>query len=180
MPTPIARRTDRSTSWEAANSISKTATEALRADIYKTLRRMYVSHQDGLTSEELLIDIGGYTRVSPSGVRTRLAELYDAGWVTELRNAESVVVKRPGLSGRQMTVWRAVLDGEDHKAPAPKAEREVLTQAADDGEHRMRLAAARRFAEWNIGDASWADGIVSAYLNPVEANARLDGEGAPA
>ncbi len=38
------------------------------------------------------------------------------------------------------------------------------------------LAAARRYARWYIGDASWANHIIDAYNNPVETNAMLDEE----
>jgi hypothetical protein len=36
------------------------------------------------------------------------------------------------------------------------------------------LAAARRFAVWNLGDPSWANEILSAYFYPGIANLELD------
>lgn len=41
------------------------------------------------------------------------------------------------------------------------------------------LAAARRLAGWEIGDPSWADTIIYAYLSPVETHERLDADGVP-
>ena len=38
------------------------------------------------------------------------------------------------------------------------------------------LAAARRYARWHLGDPAWASEILEAYMNPAEANARLDKE----
>lgn len=35
-------------------------------------------------------------------------------------------------------------------------------------EHAYRMAAARRRAEWELGDSSWAGVIVGAYLWPNE------------
>lgn len=35
------------------------------------------------------------------------------------------------------------------------------------------LSAARALARYEIGDADWADMIISAYLNPAEARATL-------
>lgn len=40
-------------------------------------------------------------------------------------------------------------------------------------DHAARLAAAQRIAEWELGDPSWADVIVAAYLNPDQAAAEL-------
>jgi len=42
------------------------------------------------------------------------------------------------------------------------------------------LYAARRYAGWEIGDPSWAVIIIDAYLNPEEANARMDAKNIPA
>lgn len=39
------------------------------------------------------------------------------------------------------------------------------------------LAAARAYAEWNIGDPSWADLILMAYLHPDMALAELQAAG---
>ena len=36
------------------------------------------------------------------------------------------------------------------------------------------LAAARRYARWNLGDSHWADEILRAYKEPAAVNAELD------
>lgn len=41
------------------------------------------------------------------------------------------------------------------------------------------LRAARRLAGWELGDKSWADLIIRAYLNPDETNATLDEDDVP-
>lgn len=41
------------------------------------------------------------------------------------------------------------------------------------------LQAARRLAGWELGDASWANLIIRAYLNPDEANSTLDEDNVP-
>lgn len=38
------------------------------------------------------------------------------------------------------------------------------------------LAAARRMAQWELGDPSWANLIIGAYLNPAATNTMLDEE----
>lgn len=38
------------------------------------------------------------------------------------------------------------------------------------------IQAARRYARWYIGDGSWADLILEAYMNPDQTFARLDAE----
>lgn len=43
-------------------------------------------------------------------------------------------------------------------------------------DHEERLAQARAVAEWELGDGSWADVIVTAYLNPEAAAAELTRE----
>lgn len=45
-------------------------------------------------------------------------------------------------------------------------------------EHVERLGAARRLAQWHLGDADHADPIVAAYCNPEQAHEYLDREGA--
>lgn len=42
--------------------------------------------------------------------------------------------------------------------------------------HEAGMRAARRVAQYNIGDATWADLIVSAYLNPESALEQLRAE----
>lgn len=41
------------------------------------------------------------------------------------------------------------------------------------------LAAAKRLAGWELGYSSWAEIIIDAYLNPDEANARMDAKDIP-
>lgn len=41
------------------------------------------------------------------------------------------------------------------------------------------LKAARRLSGWELGDASWANRIISAYLHPEETNAVLDEDDVP-
>lgn len=40
-------------------------------------------------------------------------------------------------------------------------------------DHAARLEQARRRARWEIGDPSWADTILYAYLNPASDHAAL-------
>jgi hypothetical protein len=44
--------------------------------------------------------------------------------------------------------------------------------------HEERMAAARRCAQYELGDAGWAGIIIGAYLNPKDTNDYLDAEGA--
>jgi hypothetical protein len=41
------------------------------------------------------------------------------------------------------------------------------------------IAAARRYAGWELGDSYWANRIIRAYLDPDAANARMDAESIP-
>ena len=41
------------------------------------------------------------------------------------------------------------------------------------------LAVARRKAGWELGDPSWADVILAAYLNPADADEEMDMEDVP-
>lgn len=43
-------------------------------------------------------------------------------------------------------------------------------------QHEQRLAAARRRAGWEIGDPSWANTIIAAYLDPDGDSERLTEE----
>lgn len=54
---------------------------------------------------------------------------------------------------------------DDHKAEAVR--------------HEAGLSAARRFAGWHIGDRSWADLIIEAYLNPERVERELDDDDVP-
>lgn len=38
------------------------------------------------------------------------------------------------------------------------------------------MRAARAYATWRLGDSSWADNIVHAYMNPAETVERLERE----
>jgi hypothetical protein len=43
-------------------------------------------------------------------------------------------------------------------------------------DHNERLEQARRRAQWDIGDPSWADVIVAAYCDPADDVERLEME----
>lgn len=46
----------------------------------------------------------------------------------------------------------------------------------NDAQDHAGLGAARRVAQWHLGDPNWADRIIAAYLNPKVAIARLRAE----
>lgn len=172
----LARRDGRSTSFEAAAR----QTTGKRAILYAEIMHALTTNRP-MTDPELIarLQVTGLT-CTPSGVRSRRNELVLAGWVTEDRDEHGAVVKKPGGSGSPCTVWRAVRPDEDHQPPKPtrRAQGAVLGDT-DTPEHEAGLAAARRYADWHIGDASWAAGIIEAYLNPATAEAKLDEDGAP-
>lgn len=101
---PVARSTDRGTSWAAARSIDPAKLRPVYRNILDLLR-MFAP--EGLTDNELwdkysrrvAADLA--PRVSPSGLRSRRAELVDAHLVVD----SGLTVKLP--SGRQSTVWQA-------------------------------------------------------------------------
>ena len=97
---PVARRDDPQTSWDAARSIdSLTARqEAVLAEL-----RTWGPQTD----EQLVARIRDQ---SPSGVRTRRSELVERGLVQDSGHRER------SSSGRQMIVWKAT------DAPAVPAE----------------------------------------------------------
>lgn len=168
------RARDRETSWEAASAQTNTKTAALQKIIYFEL----LSHGPK-TDEELLISIAGRVKVTPSGIRTRRHELEVAGWVREERQPDPsdpsptpryLTVKRPLLSGKPGTVWRAVTDDEPAPAPQPPAAPKPKAAKLD---HARGLAIARRLSGWEIGDPAWADLLITAYLDPAAAEARL-------
>ena len=146
-PIGLVRRRDRGTSWEAAMRQTNGKRAELQRRIYAVLG---IHAPDGLTHEQLLDVLANYRPApTPSGVRTRTAELVNAGWVV----ADG---KRRGRSGSPMTVWRIATD-ED---PLPEP---------DDGWKKpveRRLEAARERAEWEAGDRRIADIVLRAYLNP--------------
>lgn len=96
-PTPVARRTDPSTSWEAARSVSgirESQREVLRvfADVGPT------------TDEAAFAFYAGYFHgrgQSISGFRTRRSELVKAGLLRDTGE------RRKGSTGRSMIVWAA-------------------------------------------------------------------------
>lgn len=46
-------------------------------------------------------------------------------------------------------------------------------------DHEERMAAARRYAQWHLGDSGHADAIVEAYRDPDAAQDYMDREGVP-
>ena len=97
----VARRTDPSTSWEAARSVSDLT--AKQAEVLALVR-----HYGPMTDEDIAgryrLDIDFLVRKerqSPSGLRTRRNELVKAGllrWTGETKI---------GTTGRKMRVWEA-------------------------------------------------------------------------
>lgn len=92
----------RDTSWEAALLQTPERTAPLYRAIYQALL------DAPMTDEELLAELSRYLPVSPSGCRTRRAELVNAGWVEEDRDDSGQVVKRRGSTGTLRIVWAAV------------------------------------------------------------------------
>lgn len=93
----IARRTDPDTSHEAARTV-----DSLRAKqryVLATLR-----HYGPATFDDLIADYRahGFPRQSDSGIRTRVSELREAGFV------EDTGERRTLPSGRRAIVWRVV------------------------------------------------------------------------
>jgi hypothetical protein len=182
------RARDRETSWEAASRQTDGKREQIQRRIYATLEQY-----GPMTDEQLWLAIGSdqygvrradgrevFSKTTPSSVRTRRHELELLGWVTATDE------RRPTLAGSPAVVWRAVLDGEPAPAPRPKRRGKTPQQPTeavlvrDTTPQREGLAAARRWAEWNLGDPAQADAIVRAYLDAQTVNAELDAEGAPA
>jgi hypothetical protein len=162
------RAASRPTAVAAADAQTPEMLRASQQQIYRILS------DRPSTDDELRAAVAAENgAASKSGPATRRGELADAGWVRP-HTADGATVKRPSDAGHPMMVWEAVPAAE-HVAPppAPKAIR------ADAIPHSDRLAVARRLARWDHGDEAVADAIVDAYLNPHEAAARLDAEGAP-
>ncbi len=86
----VARRSDPDTSWEAARSV--TNLRKSQEEVYAVL-----AASDGLTDEQ----IGNWLHASqsPSGLRTRRAELVARGLVVDSGK------RRVGPTGRRMIVW---------------------------------------------------------------------------
>lgn len=176
-PRTLARTEDRSTSHEAAARQTRPNRELLYERILAALGRL-----GPLTDEEILdalrYDI--YNTATPSGVRSRRNELVLSGRVTEHRDPSGLVIKRRGASGSPCTVWRAVEPGETIAPPKPtRRAKGAMLGDTTTPEHSAGMAAARRYAAWHIGDPHYANLIIDAYLEPVEAHGRLDDEGAP-
>lgn len=173
----LARRDGRSTSFEAAAK----QTRGKRAELYTEI--MYQLQYAGpMTDPEIIatLQTTGFT-CTPSGVRSRRNELVAAGWVTEERDEHGAVVKKLNGYGSPCTVWRAVREDEDHEPPKPTRRRTSGPLLGDEStaEHMAGLAAARRWAAWNLGLSALADNLLQAYLHPQETESQLDEEGAP-
>lgn len=173
----LARRDDRSTSFEAAAR----QTKGKRAVLYRAI--MEELHAFGPVTDEALLRgvsqrLAG--EVTPSGLRSRRNELVLAGWVTEHRDADGNIVKKRGTSGSPQTVWRRVWPNEEHTPPKPMRRSKGATLGdTESPEHAAGLAVARRAAAWHIGDPAWADTIIQAYLAPAITGQALDEDGAP-
>jgi len=163
-PKTRVQRNGRSTSWEAALSLTKEST----AKLYTRIRRA-LTESGPATDEELLAHLVQRhpdDKFSASGVRSRRNELVLTGWVTEARADDGSVLKRPLRSGRPGIVWRAALEGEE--APTGSAQ---PSKAERDHDAGMRAARARM--RWETGEPEWADAAIHAYLNPEEDAAKL-------
>jgi len=93
-PHVLARSSDPSTSHEAAGSLKAVKVTATRQAILKTLR----DHRDGLSDEQIADAYNG-PPASPSGLRTRRAELCEAGLVADSGRMTHT------RSGRRTIVW---------------------------------------------------------------------------
>jgi hypothetical protein len=60
----------------------------------------------------------------------------------------------------------------------PKGKDLPIVRSEGLTQHDARLAMARRVAGFEIGDPSWADMIIKAYLDPETAAVDLDAKGA--
>lgn len=98
------RPNDPDTSWFAAQSLNPGKVQELQHAIMGRLRA-----HGPMTYDELA---GLLHHWSPSGVRTRTAELRELGWVTALTDADGKVVKRRAEGGKPSIVWRVCEDGE--------------------------------------------------------------------
>lgn len=93
------RGSDPDTSFHAALSITSESTRFLYRDIY------YVLNRGSKTDEELITTFRTMGRsYTPSGVRSRRAELVVAGWVIDSGK------RRLLKTGRKGIVWKAVVD----------------------------------------------------------------------
>lgn len=95
-PVAVARRTDPSTSWEAARSV--TGIRKSQLDVLDTFRYGPMTDEEAWSVYE---GIPHRRRQSVSGFRTRRAELVKA------RLIEDSGERRVGSTGRRMIVWKA-------------------------------------------------------------------------
>lgn len=101
-PTPLARRDDPHTSWRAAWMQTKGDQQLLYRAIYMVLT------QKPCTDDQLVRIIQhNITTATPSGIRSRRAELVDTGWVKDSGE------RRDSDAGSPMTVWEAVPEKEN-------------------------------------------------------------------
>lgn len=153
-----------STSWAAWERVQRSIKMAQSL----ALTAITEEYPDGLTDDALrheLIDAAG--GASKSGPATRRGELVKLGLVRILRDENGLPVKRDSDAGMPMMVWQAVPPEEYVEPAAEPTERQP---------NATGLAAARARAEWEIGEASWADLILRAYLNPTLDAAELEAE----
>lgn len=171
------QRNGQDTSWDAA----LLQTPAKSGLLYRRIRDALGI--DGYTDEELedfLRQRYPGERFTSSGIRSRRNELVLSGWVTKARDDDGQVLKRQGSNGSPRIVWRAVAEGEQVVIPTDNGERVATDQVpAAAIDHEAGLAAAERYATWNLGDPSWVRHIIDAYLDPETAHRELDTDGAP-
>lgn len=53
---------------------------------------------------------------------------------------------------------------------------DTTTLTVDTDPEKTGLTAARRLSNWKIGDPTWADDLIEAYLDPAKAQARVDAD----
>lgn len=95
-PRHLARTGDPSTSHEAAQSLRAVTITKTRMAILDLIR----AHPDGLTDQDIAVMLPGLA--SPSGLRTRRAELVDMGLVADSKR------RKPSIANRRMIVWVAI------------------------------------------------------------------------
>lgn len=100
-PTPRARRADPQTSHSAAASVR--GVSATHARVKALLRDEGPMTDEGIAEAwERMVTIAAWPRVSPSGLRTRRAELVDRGEVVDTLRTTMT------QAGRLTTVWAAL------------------------------------------------------------------------
>lgn len=92
----VARRTDPDTSWNAANTIDPDEINERQRHVYEALR--YVGPATDIELAVFYFNSGRPWQ-SPSGLRTRRAELVDRGLVIDTGK------RRPTTTGRPAIVW---------------------------------------------------------------------------